>query len=114
MKMRIFLLFLALSLVFVNCKKSEPLPAGTLQVNGALHYDKGLGSSLGLYFLTDSNKTMIFTNNFASDSLEYIHYIYYVNVNTTLFYFDKGEGCYSAVPSLCGIPLAEIVKFQIR
>ena len=112
--MRNALLCFVLGLSIIGCKKTETLPAGTLQVNGVLHYDKGLGGGLGLYYITDSNQTMIFKNEFATDTLQYFHYILYVNLNSTLFYTDAGEGCYTAVPYLCGLPLADIVKFTIR
>ena len=113
--MKYALLFFVIGLVFINCKKTETQPAGTLQVNGVLHYDKGLGGGLGLYYVTDSNQTMIFKNEFATDTLQYFHYISYVNLNSTLSYLDDGEkGCYTGTPSLCGFPLVEIVKFTIR
>jgi hypothetical protein len=111
--MKKIILFLLLGVV-ISCKKSETLPAGTLQVNGVLHYDKGLGSVLGLYYVTDSNKTMIFKNEFPNDTLQYLHYAIYVGFNTTLFYNDVGEGCYPPFPTLCGLPEADIVKFAIR
>jgi hypothetical protein len=113
--MKNVLLCILIAFVFVNCKKSSTQPAGTKQVNGILHYDNKLGGELGLYYVTDSNQTLIFKNKFASDSLEYAHYLYYVNLNTQFSYLDDGEtGCYSANPSICNLPLVEIVEFKIR
>jgi hypothetical protein len=113
--MKNVILFFVIGFLFVNCKKSETFPAGTKQVNGVLHYDNGLGGGLGLYYKSDSNQTFIFKNKFASDSLEYVHYIYYVNLNTRLSYLDNGEtGCYSGNPSICNLTLVEIVEFKIR
>ena len=109
------LLFFLMAFVFITCKKSASLPAGTKQVNGVLHYDNKLGGELGLYYVSDGNQTFIFKNQFASDSLEYAHYLYYVNLNTQFSYLDDGEtGCYSANPSICNLPLVEIVEFKIR
>jgi len=113
--MKNIILFFLAAFIFIACKKSETQPAGTKQVNGVLHYDNGLGGGLGLYYISDSNQTFIFKNKFANDSLEYVHYIYYVNLNTTFSYLDDGEtGCYSGNPSICNLPLVEIVGFKIR
>jgi hypothetical protein len=109
---KVLLLFVVV-FVFFACKKTSN-PSGTQQINGVLHYDNLLGG-IGMYYLVDSNKILIFKNKFASDSLEYVNYQFYVGVNTTLKYIDKGEtGCFSGNPSICNLPQVEVVDFIIR
>jgi hypothetical protein len=112
--MKKILLFLVVAFVFFACTKSDNHPSGTQQVNGKLRYDNVLGG-LGLYYATDSNKIMIFKNMFSNDSLEYEHYKLFVNLNTSFNYINNGDtGCFEGNPSLCGLPLVEIVEFKIR
>jgi hypothetical protein len=116
--MKKFLLFSVIIIVFFACKKTDnSLPAGTKQINGDLHYDNVLGG-LGLYYITDSNKTMIFKDQFPNDkndSLEFEKYLYSVGLNTTMRYIDTGDtGCFDGNTSLCNFPLVQIVSFTVR
>jgi len=115
--MQKLLLFVVMVFVFSACKKSSDSPAGTKQVNGVLHYDNVLGG-LGMYYIADGNKTMLFKNEFGNDpndSLEYDKYYLTVGLNSTLKYLDTGEtGCFEGNTSLCGFPVVQIVDISIR
>jgi hypothetical protein len=115
--MKNIILFSAVAFVFFACKKSDNLPPGTKQINGVLHYDNVLGG-LGMYFVTDTNSTFIFKDEFPNDvhdSLEFRKYLYSVGVNTSLRYTETGvTGCFDGNQSLCGFPVVQIVYFTVR
>ena len=113
--MKKLLVSLILCSVLFSCKKgnipAKNYPGGTQQISGMLHYDN-FPDGWGLYYAT-AHENLIFKNEFSSTDAQYQHFKQYVNVNTRLYFVDKGDtSCLYGIGPVCGIRVVEVIDLK--
>jgi hypothetical protein len=107
--------FFILCFLLFSCRKnytpSKNYPVGTQQISGILHYDH-FPDGWGLYYAT-AHENLILKNSSSSPDVQYQHLKQYVNVNTRLYFIDKGDtSCLYGIGPVCGIRVVEVIEFK--
>jgi hypothetical protein len=110
------LLLILFGLLLLNsCKKNNsPAPQQEV-VTGTLHYSNPASDGAGLYYVTDSTETLIFTDYTVSMSPD-PKYSDFINVHSRLTYTWGGEkGCtVSMISAPCTNSLRKVVVVKLE